>query len=175
MRIIISPNNYGWIFGFLELVETLHAGDGEIRFICFCVLFAVSEVAEKIIWNCLVEDPILFLRHFLEKLTHKDKYVSSQVLLCFVPSLQNRHASIAFEILALAKWNIFTVFIRISASERCNSQVLKLTLLRQNLGKYTKFQCLKAILGGIWPSFPQKKLEGVFIRINMVILIMNSP
>ncbi|KAL4233067.1 Protein unc-80 [Mactra antiquata] len=35
---------------------------------------AVSEVAEKIIWNCLVEDPVLFMRHFLEKLTHKDKH-----------------------------------------------------------------------------------------------------
>lgn len=35
---------------------------------------AVCEVAEKIIWNCLVEDPILFMRHFLEKLTHKDKH-----------------------------------------------------------------------------------------------------
>ena len=44
----------------------------------------MSEVAEKMIWNCLVEDPILFLRHFLEKLTHKDKYVSFQLLLNYV-------------------------------------------------------------------------------------------
>ncbi|XP_021380201.1 protein unc-80 homolog isoform X3 [Mizuhopecten yessoensis] len=34
---------------------------------------SVAEVAEKVIWTCIVEDPILFLRHFLEKLTHKDK------------------------------------------------------------------------------------------------------
>ncbi|KAK3087178.1 hypothetical protein FSP39_002695 [Pinctada imbricata] len=34
---------------------------------------SVSEVAEKVIWNCIVEDPALFLRYFLEKLTHRDK------------------------------------------------------------------------------------------------------
>ncbi|XP_048774238.1 protein unc-80 homolog isoform X3 [Ostrea edulis] len=34
---------------------------------------SVNEVAEKVIWNCMVEDPVLFLRHFLEKLTHRDK------------------------------------------------------------------------------------------------------
>ncbi|XP_064639472.1 protein unc-80 homolog [Lineus longissimus] len=33
---------------------------------------SVSEVAEKIIWWCLVEDPPLFFRHFLEKLTKKE-------------------------------------------------------------------------------------------------------
>ena len=48
----------------------------------------MSEVAEKIIWNCLVEDPILFLRHFLEKLTHKDKYVS---LHCLVYCVYHRN------------------------------------------------------------------------------------
>jgi hypothetical protein len=36
---------------------------------------SVNEVAEKVIWNCMVEDPVLFLRHFLEKLTHRDKLV----------------------------------------------------------------------------------------------------
>ncbi|XP_052808844.1 protein unc-80-like isoform X2 [Mya arenaria] len=35
---------------------------------------AVREVAEKIIWSCLVEDPVLFMRHFLEKITHKEKH-----------------------------------------------------------------------------------------------------
>ncbi|ELU18575.1 hypothetical protein CAPTEDRAFT_203821 [Capitella teleta] len=34
---------------------------------------AVSEVAEKVIWNCLVEEPTLFLRTFLEKITQRDK------------------------------------------------------------------------------------------------------
>ncbi|KAL5011899.1 hypothetical protein ScPMuIL_010450 [Solemya velum] len=42
---------------------------------------AVSEVAGKIIWNCLVEDPILFLRHFLEKLTNKDRQEEMMFLL----------------------------------------------------------------------------------------------
>ncbi|TKS64899.1 Protein unc-80 -like protein [Collichthys lucidus] len=30
---------------------------------------AVSAVAQQILWNCLIEDPALVLRHFLEKLT----------------------------------------------------------------------------------------------------------
>ncbi|KAK7491630.1 hypothetical protein BaRGS_00017083 [Batillaria attramentaria] len=34
---------------------------------------AVSEVASKVIWDCIVDDPILFLRHFLEKLTNKER------------------------------------------------------------------------------------------------------
>lgn len=34
---------------------------------------AVSEVAYKVIWSCLVEDSTLFFRHFLEKLTNKEK------------------------------------------------------------------------------------------------------
>jgi len=33
----------------------------------------VCAVAEKVIWDCLVEEPTLFLRVFLEKLTHRDK------------------------------------------------------------------------------------------------------
>ena len=36
-------------------------------------IFIVSEVAEKVIWNAIVDDPVLFLRHFLEKLTVKEK------------------------------------------------------------------------------------------------------
>ena len=36
-------------------------------------IFIVSEVAEKVIWNAVVDDPVLFLRHFLEKLTVKEK------------------------------------------------------------------------------------------------------
>ena len=33
----------------------------------------VSAVSEKVIWTCLTEEPQLFLRMFLEKLTQKDK------------------------------------------------------------------------------------------------------
>lgn len=36
---------------------------------------SVSQVAEKIVWYCLVEDTPLFLRTFLEKITHRDKQV----------------------------------------------------------------------------------------------------
>lgn len=39
---------------------------------CF---IAVSDVAKKVIWSCIVEDPALFLRHFLEKLTNRDRQV----------------------------------------------------------------------------------------------------
>ncbi|XP_014671826.1 PREDICTED: protein unc-80 homolog [Priapulus caudatus] len=34
---------------------------------------AVSEVAFKVIWSCLVEDPALFFRHFLEKMTNRER------------------------------------------------------------------------------------------------------
>lgn len=34
---------------------------------------AVGDVCKKVIWNCITEDSSLFLRHFLEKLTTKDK------------------------------------------------------------------------------------------------------
>ena len=37
--------------------------------------FAVSETCRDIIWNCLVEDTGLFLRHFFEKLTNRAKQV----------------------------------------------------------------------------------------------------
>lgn len=33
----------------------------------------MSDTCRKTIWNCLIEDSTLFLRHFLEKLTNKDK------------------------------------------------------------------------------------------------------
>ena len=48
---------------------------------------------------------------------------------------------------------------------RCNSQVLKMTFFRQNLGKYKKFWHWKANFGGIWSSFPCRKGCGAF-RIN---------
>uniref|UniRef100_A0A7E4W3C8 UNC80 domain-containing protein n=1 Tax=Panagrellus redivivus TaxID=6233 RepID=A0A7E4W3C8_PANRE len=34
---------------------------------------SVSDTCRKVIWNCITEDSSLFLRHFLEKLTNKDK------------------------------------------------------------------------------------------------------
>lgn len=35
----------------------------------------VSAVAQQILWNCLIEDPALVLRHFLEKLTVSNRQV----------------------------------------------------------------------------------------------------
>ena len=40
------------------------------------MVVAVSEVAEKVIFSSLVEEPQLFFRTFLEKLTHKDRQVT---------------------------------------------------------------------------------------------------
>ncbi|CAI4225052.1 unnamed protein product [Auanema sp. JU1783] len=34
---------------------------------------SVGDVAKKIIWTCIVEEPSLFLRHFLEKLTNRER------------------------------------------------------------------------------------------------------
>ena len=34
------------------------------------------EVARRLVWRCLVDDPVLFFRTILEQLTKKDKQVS---------------------------------------------------------------------------------------------------
>uniref|UniRef100_A0A1I8EPX7 Uncharacterized protein n=1 Tax=Wuchereria bancrofti TaxID=6293 RepID=A0A1I8EPX7_WUCBA len=34
---------------------------------------SVSDTVKKIVWSCIVEDPALFLRHFLEKLTNRER------------------------------------------------------------------------------------------------------
>ncbi|KAK0415429.1 hypothetical protein QR680_011941 [Steinernema hermaphroditum] len=34
---------------------------------------SVGDVSKKVIWSCIVEDTALFLRHFLEKLTNRDR------------------------------------------------------------------------------------------------------
>lgn len=38
---------------------------------------SVSAVAQQILWNCLIEDPALVLRHFLEKLTVSNRQVGN--------------------------------------------------------------------------------------------------
>ncbi|KAK6194683.1 hypothetical protein SNE40_000272 [Patella caerulea] len=48
----------------IHLLDDCDVNDGGI---------SVCEVASKVIWDSIVEDPILFFRHFLEKLTNKDK------------------------------------------------------------------------------------------------------
>lgn len=40
---------------------------------------SVSAVAQQILWNCLIEDPALVLRHFLEKLTVSNRQVSEHM------------------------------------------------------------------------------------------------
>ncbi|VDO49360.1 unnamed protein product [Onchocerca flexuosa] len=34
---------------------------------------SVSDTVKKIVWSCIVEDSALFLRHFLEKLTNRER------------------------------------------------------------------------------------------------------
>jgi len=41
-------------------------------------MFPVSAVAQQILWNCLIEDPALVLRHFLEKLTVSNRQVGDR-------------------------------------------------------------------------------------------------
>lgn len=41
-------------------------------------VYSVSAVAQQILWNCLIEDPALVLRHFLEKLTVSNRQVRQQ-------------------------------------------------------------------------------------------------
>ena len=40
------------------------------------VVSSVMEVARRLVWRCLVDDPVLFFRTILEQLTKKDKQVS---------------------------------------------------------------------------------------------------
>jgi len=70
---------------------------------CVCVCVCVCEVcavAEKVIWDCLVEEPTLFLRLFLEKLTHRDRQDELvfllRKLLFFVNSLPAQTAHCLF-------------------------------------------------------------------------------
>lgn len=51
---------------------------------------AVYEIANKVIWSCLVDDPSLFLRHFFERLTRQNQNTIFQVLrrlIRFMPRL----------------------------------------------------------------------------------------
>lgn len=51
---------------------------------------AVYEVASKVVWSCLVEDPSLFLRYFFERLTRQNQNTIFQVLrrlIRFMPRL----------------------------------------------------------------------------------------
>ena len=45
------------------------------------------EVARRLVWRCLVDDPVLFFRTILEQLTKKDKQVSLESSLCLVGSV----------------------------------------------------------------------------------------
>jgi len=82
---------------------------------CACAC-KVCAVAEKVIWECLVEEPTLFLRVFLEKLTHRDKQDELifllRKLLYFVESLpaQTAHSLFNYIVSSAGRFK-FTVFI----------------------------------------------------------------
>ena len=82
--------------------------------VCACVC-EVCSVAEKVIWDCLVEEPTLFLRVFLEKLTHRDKQDELifllRKLLYFIKSLPAQTAHSLFNyIVSSAQLFISTSF-----------------------------------------------------------------
>lgn len=53
----------------------LFAAFGHILYFQVQYFLSVSAVAQQILWNCLIEDPALVLRHFLEKLTVSNRQV----------------------------------------------------------------------------------------------------
>ena len=65
----------------------------------------------------------------------------------------------------------YGVFILINPPGHCNSKVLKLTFLRQNMGTNTKILMSWRHFYGIWPPLSHKKWEGMFIRDGAVIRI----
>lgn len=61
--------------------------------------FLVYEVASKVIWSCMVEDPSLFFRHFLEKITRDKQEEMFQILrrlLRFFPKLPPNAAFVLY-------------------------------------------------------------------------------
>ena len=44
------------------------------------IYLSVGETCRNVIWNCLVEDTALFLRHFFEKFTNRDKQVKNKFI-----------------------------------------------------------------------------------------------
>uniref|UniRef100_T1IVG6 Uncharacterized protein n=1 Tax=Strigamia maritima TaxID=126957 RepID=T1IVG6_STRMM len=64
--------------------------DGTAGTLAFFFLFLfLYQVAHQTIWNCLVEDPALFLRHFLEKLTRERQDEMIQILRRFIRFFPN--------------------------------------------------------------------------------------
>ncbi|KAG1666378.1 Protein unc-80 [Nymphon striatum] len=60
---------------------------------------AVYEAASKVIWSCMVEDPSLFFRHFLEKITREKQDEMFQILrrlLRFFPKLPSNAAFVLY-------------------------------------------------------------------------------
>uniref|UniRef100_A0A158QN60 DUF3453 domain-containing protein n=1 Tax=Haemonchus placei TaxID=6290 RepID=A0A158QN60_HAEPC len=48
---------------------------------------SVGDVSRKVIWTCIVEDPSLFFRHFLEKLTNRERQVGSIMVITYAEYL----------------------------------------------------------------------------------------
>lgn len=55
---------------------------------------------QKIIWSCIVEDPALFLRHFLEKLTNRERQaslLSHFILIILFKKRKSAHLSFSYD------------------------------------------------------------------------------
>jgi len=75
-------------------------------------------VAEKVVWDCLVDEPTLFFRVFLEKLTHRDNQDELifllRKLLHFVESLPAQTAHSLFNYIVSSTLYIVIVIIPLS-------------------------------------------------------------
>lgn len=88
LKITGSPLHHYIIFlVFFNQIKPSIVYEEEKAQIITVLIFTVSEVSEKVIWNALVDDPVLFLRHFLEKLTVKDKMDKVEELLFLLRKL----------------------------------------------------------------------------------------
>ncbi len=91
---------------------------------------AVYEVAYKVIWHCLVEDPALFLRHFLEKLTREKQSVIFQILRRLIRFMPRLPAQAAFTLYNyLIGFVMFHVRAPVEGSQELIASVLSIIWL----------------------------------------------
>ncbi|KAG9510770.1 Protein unc-80-like protein, partial [Fragariocoptes setiger] len=91
---------------------------------------AIYEVASKVIWYCLVEDPALFLRHFFERLTRQNQSTIFQVLrrlIRFMPRLPAQAAYTLYNY--LIGFVIFYIRCPVENSQRLIADTLSVLCL----------------------------------------------
>jgi len=91
---------------------------------------AVYEIASKVVWSCLVEDPALFLRHFFERLTRQNQSTIFQVLrrlIRFMPRLPPQAAYTLYNY--LIGFVIYYIRCPIESSQKLISETLSVLCL----------------------------------------------